>query len=436
MGVIALIFSVISKVAAQQANPSDQPMTLAQIWQKAEAANKTLQMQELQVKMSEQQLKDARAERLPEVSASTEYARIGNFKVYENGVFHAPQKPEIIPNSFALETEAYLNVYNGNKVKTRIAAEEVAHHLTEERKNEATSVIKLRATAAYLDLQRNLIFKDLLTQTIHESEKQLAEIRELHKNGVVLRSDVLRAELQLSQQQMTLVEIENNIALANQKLALMIGLADTVRINPVEDNKTLALPETYEEYLVQAMGSSHQIKISERETELSQLRIKEVRADRLPKVGLFAGLGYHYPQIALFLPYSDALYSMAQAGVKISYSISSLYHNRHKEEAAVIAWQQQEIAHADTQDALREAVKEGYVRYAEALQRIRVAELNIRQAEESYRIVRNTYFNQLSLLTDLLNADNQLLQSRFDLATAQIKARLQYYQLLNTIGKL
>jgi outer membrane protein len=65
-----------------------------------------------------------------------------------------------------------------------------------------------------------------------------------------------------------------------------------------------------------------------------------------------------------------------------------------------------------------------------------VAKENIKQASENLRIVNNTYFNQLSLLTDLLDADTQLLQTRFDLAAAQISAELQYYQLQKTIGNL
>ena len=67
---------------------------------------------------------------------------------------------------------------------------------------------------------------------------------------------------------------------------------------------------------------------------------------------------------------------------------------------------------------------------------MRIAQQNIGQATENYRIVNSTYFNQLSLLTDLLDADNQLLQSRFDLVTAQVLAATQYYQLQKALGTL
>ena len=85
---------------------------------------------------------------------------------------------------------------------------------------------------------------------------------------------------------------------------------------------------------------------------------------------------------------------------------------------------------------MKKGIKAAYQDYHEDLQNIEVAQMSIEQAEENYRIVRQTYFNQLSLLTDLLDADNQLLQARFELVNSKIAARLHYYQLLKITGNL
>ncbi|MCT6706856.1 TolC family protein, partial [Staphylococcus aureus] len=77
----------------------------------------------------------------------------------------------------------------------------------------------------------------------------------------------------------------------------------------------------------------------------------------------------------------------------------------HKTKAAEIAYLRQEVEHEETSDRVRQQVKEAYLRYKEAVTRIEVAKQNISQATENLRIVNNTYFNQLSLLTDLLDAD-------------------------------
>ncbi|MHB8206292.1 TolC family protein, partial [Mucilaginibacter sp.] len=287
-----------------------------------------------------------------------------------------------------------------------------------------------------LDMQRSLIFKDLLLKDIAAQEKQLLQIQTLQKNGVVLKSDVLRAELKLSKQKLSLVTVDNDLAIANQKLNILIGLPDTQSVDPVQKiNPDSISTKSQDDYLADAGGDAYQIKISAQETELRGLQLKDIKANVAPRLGLFANYGYSYPQILLY-PYSGSIYGLGFYGIKASFSISSLYQNNHKTTMAKLDYENQEIEHAATQDNIRQQVNEAYLRFKEDLNRIEISKTNLKQAIENYRIVNNTYFNQTSLITDLLDADTQLLQTRFDLAAAQIAAQLQYYQLQNITGKL
>lgn len=433
---ILLGINLIGVTQAQTIPPENhQKLTLTEAWQKAEEYNKTLQEQNLRSQISHEKVQDTKSERLPEIGASTQYARITNLPIYERGILNTPTQYPVLHNMFQLKTEAYFNLYEGKKLQTKIKSEATEHERVEIQKEESVSQVKLRVAAVYLDLQRSLIFKDLTLKNIEEAEKRLTDIRELHKNGVVIRSDLLRAELQLSRQKMALREIENSIAITSQKLNLMIGLPESTIIQPVALAEGDSLSRSYDSYLDEAFDHAHLLRISEKEQELTGLRLKELQADSKPKVGLFAEYQYGYPQITFF-PYTGALYGFGMGGLKASYALSSLYHNKHKIQAAAIDVQRQEVITSDRKDQVKQAVKEAYVRYGESLQRIQVAELSIRQASENYRIVKNTYFNQLALLTDLIDADTQLLQSQYDLAAARLTARLQYYQLLHTTGNL
>ncbi|SEJ42747.1 Outer membrane protein TolC [Dyadobacter koreensis] len=411
-------------------------LSLRQVWQQAETYNKSVQIRQLEIRKNEEKLKNARAERLPEIKSSTKYARVSDMPLYENGIFNKPLYGNIIHNYFQLNAEASMVLYNGEKIKTRIKEGEVERDISTIEKDLTASDIKFKATAFYLELERNKLFKDLILVNIEEQKKRLDQMRELFKNGVILRSDVLRAELHLSRQQMLLTEIENTIQINNQKLAVLIGLPEETEIKPEEDILTADnSSKIYDDYLTEALSHAFGIRISEKEMELKTLELKEIKSNALPKVVAYTEYGYTYPQI-LFYPYEASLYGLGQAGIKVSYTLSSLYQNNHKVKAAEISIEKQHLAHKDEEDALKVQVNEAYVRYKESLQRIEVSEQNIRQAKETYRIVYNTYFNQLALLTDLLDADTQLLQSRFDMTTAQIRARLEYYYLMKTIGEL
>jgi outer membrane protein len=60
----------------------------------------------------------------------------------------------------------------------------------------------------------------------------------------------------------------------------------------------------------------------------------------------------------------------------------------------------------------------------------------VEQALLNYRIVNTKYLNQLSLLTDLLDADNLYQESRFNLVKAQTDALGIYYHILYSSGNL
>jgi outer membrane protein len=427
---------LLANTACGQNTIPAKSLSLNEVWEKATLNNKSVQIQQLRVETSKEEILDAKAERLPEITALGEYARVSNLPIYTNGLFHTAEQFEVVHTSYRVGGDAYFNLYNGNKTNNNISRQQILEHIRKEQKNRTVSEIKVQASAYFLDLHRSFIFRTLMLANIEDQGKQLAQIKQLQKNGVVLKSDVLRAELQLSRQRLSLTQIQNDIAIANQKLNILMGDPDEQPILPAALPDLDKLPlKSYEEYLAIATNNSYENKISEQETSLRRLQLKDIRGNVSPRVGLFANYAYSYPQIQ-FYPYSIALYGLGLAGIRASFPIDAFYHNRHKVKAAEIEFKVQEIEHQNTQDSIRQKVKEAYLRYQEALTRIAVARTNIQQATEASRIVSNTYFNQLSLVTELLQSNTELLQSQFDLTAAQIAAQLQYYQLQNVIGNL
>ncbi|WP_447413085.1 hypothetical protein, partial [Clostridium perfringens] len=84
------------------------------------------------------------------------------------------------------------------------------------------------------------------------------------------------AELKLSKQKMTLLEIRNGIQIANQRLNILIGQPDSTDNQVVVDTLDIGSSQarTYEDYLADAYEHSYEFKISEKETALSALKLK------------------------------------------------------------------------------------------------------------------------------------------------------------------
>lgn len=412
------------------------PLRMDEVWERALIYSKKIQLSAFEENISEVEIREAQVERLPEISFKGNIEHASNMAIYDQGMLEKPSQHEIIHVLYRAGADAYLNIYNGNKLNLTIDKRQILHEIAKEQKDLTTSEIKLQAASYYLSLQRSLIYKELMIKDIANQEKQLKEIQELLKNGVVLKSDELRVQLKLSNQKMLLVTIDNDIAIATQKLNIIIGYPDTLRTNPIEYiNPGMLQLKTYELYLEEAMEHAYDYRISEKAVELTQVQMKYVRSNIQPKIGLYADYYLANPQIFLF-PYAPYNYTLGIFGLKASIPLSELYMNRPKNKIALMHYHKEELEHHHTEDEIRKKVYENFLRFKEALIRIDVTKVNVEQATENARIVDNNYFNQTSLITDLLDANIQLIQSQFEYESAKLQAQLTYYHLQHIIGIL
>ncbi|WP_412850532.1 TolC family protein [Chryseobacterium sp. PMSZPI] len=410
-------------------------LSLKDAWQRAEENSRHIKIKTINVDIAEAEVKDAKRERLPEIQVKGSVEKASNIPIYENGIFSKPTQHEVIHTLYRAGADFYLNIYEGNKLNLKIKENQTLEKIKNIQKDQSVSDIHYKTAALYLELQKTLIFRDLIKQDIADQKTQLKEIQALYKNGVVLKTDVLRVELELSKRKMALTTIENDILIAMQKLNIILGIPDEQIVYPEAPFNQWNENTTYGEYLKQALDHSFDYHVSEQQTELSKIKLKLVKANVSPKIGLYGEFYYANPQIFLY-PYNPYWYSLGIVGLKASFSISSLYHNTQKVKAAALEFEKEEETHKDTEDKVRQQVKEAYLRYQEALEQIKVAEINVTQAKENARITKNTYFSQTSLITDLLDADIQLLQTRFELEAAKITAQNNYYLLQNITGTL
>ncbi|WP_317132112.1 TolC family protein [Pedobacter westerhofensis] len=240
----------------------------------------------------------------------------------------------------------------------------------------------------------------------------------------------------LSNVQLSLEQADNDIRISNQRLAVLLDLGDSVQVKPT-DSAGMPKPALagLSSLKGQAQTSSYSIQKAKQNVGTLEARLKGTKSAFMPTLSFYTAYGLNYPN-NLFFPPVDQAYSIGFVGLKAQYNISSLYHNKHKVEAGKLHISEAEIQSEAVADNVNQEVKSLLIKYGESLNRITVKEKTIDQSLVNYRIVSTKYFNQLALLTDLLDADNLLTASRFDLITAQTDALTIYYRLLYATGKL
>jgi outer membrane protein len=263
------------------------------------------------------------------------------------------------------------------------------------------------------------------------ARQRVKDFSNLEKNGLLPRNDLLKAQLQQSHTELSLLDAENNWKLANINMNLMLGLPDST---------VLTVNET------DLQSAPQQLRPVEEYVQLSTQNRKDVAALALRKkaatTGVKAAKGGSYPSVALTGGYVAAdipnVFTVTNAlniGVGVQYSLSSLWKNSQIDQAKARE-KQVEASEQQLNDNIRLEVNQAYQNYLSARKKIEVYQTAVAQAEENDKIVRNKFENQLATTTDLLDADVARLQARLNAAFANSDASVAYSKLLQTAGLL
>lgn len=434
---IAFVAIFSTRISAQTRIQDEDTFDLPRVWELTEENHKKIRIIKLNAKEKTEQIKSAKINRLPNINLQGSYSRLSDMPLYENGLFNHPTTARINSTNYSSALTTDVSLYNGMTVTRGIKIQETELESIHLILQLSLSEARLETAKLFYTLIRYEHYKGLVEKEIKQDDKQLTEINSLYRNGIILKSDVLRSEVTLSNHQMLLTEINNNLVIVQQQLNLLMGRNELAPINPSykDLDKALIAESTYEEYLQNAIHNAYNLRITDNDIHIGELQLKQIQAKILPKISMFAEYSFNYPQNK-FYPYSNALYGIGQVGLKLNIPISNLYQIKHQKNSQKIFISKQMLEKEKVTDQIKNELRTSFVKYTETLQRITVAEKNISQSTETLRILRNSYFNQQSLLTDLLDAETQLLQAQFDLTTAQINAKIEYYEIQKVIGNL
>jgi len=436
---LILIVFILTGFITKDVSAQDKEKVLS--LQEVIALNKA---QNISVKIAEtesagltEDFKDAKQAVLPTITTGGSYQRYSRALFFEDGlggIRSAARRPG--QNGANLNMEASFNVFSGGKTNALIEEQQIRKDLGKINIADQSGSSSLQVTAHYLDLVRQYDLRQIIADQIKRAHTRLRNVNSLYKNQRVTKSDVLRAELGLSNAELNKVSNDNDITILHQKINVLLNIDESSIIIPADSADTprpsLAM---INEILGTVEENAYDILKADKNIKIQSAKVKAIKSNYYPSVSLISSYGFNYPN-ALFYPPIDQLYSIGYVGARITYNLSSLYQNKHKYQAGKIRLSGMEQQKQLVQRNTNQKVQAYLIKYKEALNRVEVMKKSISQAVVNYRIVNTKYLNQLALLTDLLDADNLLQEARFSLSTAQTNASLMYYHILYTSGNL
>lgn len=381
--------------------------------------------------------KDAKNAGLPVLEFTGDYERFTKLTLYNDFLGDAKSIPKYpSQNGADISIYAAFNLYSGGRQRSYVSEQNLKKDLAGVNVQDQSGSISLQVAAQYLNMVNLINQKRFIEEQITRAETRLRNIDALYKNQKVTRSDVLRAELNLSSVKLNLEQAENDVRISNQKLDVLIDMPDTVRITPADSANIMRPPV---ETLLPLIGSSsvdaYSIRRADQNVKLQNEKIKNIRSNYSPSLSIISAYLMSYPN-TIFYPPVDQAYSIGFVGFRVKYNLSALYQNKNKVIAGKIRLEELQLQQQSISDNTIQQASSLLIKYQEALDRIAVNEKSIEQAWVNYKIVNAKYLNHLALLTDLLDADNLYQETRYNLVQAQTTAQFIYYSLLYTSGKL
>lgn len=410
-------------------------MSIQEMFDLAEANSRSIRTYDLAEKEAEQAVQIAKNALLPSVDVSLSASYLGDGWIADRDFSNGANAPmPHFGNNFAIEASQV--IYAGGAISNSIAVAKLRKQLARLDKVRNREDIRFLLVGNYLELFKLQNQAAVYRKNIEQTVRLLADVKARQKEGLALKNDITRHELQLKTLEQALLQINNGITIANNELVTVLGmpLETSIRVDTCLLN-SLPVISNEVDWQVTALESSPLLQQAKLSIEESRHNEKIVNAERLPSVALIAGDHLDGP-ITIEVPPINKNFNYWYVGIGIKYNLASLYKTGSKSRLARYSHQKAVENELLLRDNIQTQVKASHVRFAEAFAMYDTQKKSLELAEQNYDVINNRYLNDLALITDMLDAGNSKLSAELQVVNARINILFNYYKLKKATGTL
>lgn len=333
-------------------------------------------------------------------------------------------------------------LYTGGKISTGIKLAKAGQ--------ECAGLLQKKTTAEVIAEVDNSYFTCIaVREKIKMLEQYLLQVK--HLEDVVQQSidaemstqhDLMRVKAKRSELEYNLAKAKNGYNLCRMALANAIGADFNEEIIPADTVLTVEIPADFSADISQRP----EIQLLEKQVEIKERQIQMQRSDALPIVAVSAGYTYcgniKMEGVAQgpdgnYYPYSQK-FDQGMTMIMLTAQVPLFHWGQNSrnvkkakleaEDARLDLKKNSKLLSIETSQAVQN-LTDGY-------SMVLTAQLGLSESEENLRIATDKYENQMSTLTDLLDAQSQWQQSFSNLIEAQTQYKIYQTEYLKKTGRL
>jgi len=375
-------------------------LTLEECSQLALENNARMKNARLDVKGAEEVRKEAFTKYFPSISAT------GGAFTSDNGMAELALVPGLLEMTMAKNgvmggVTAVQPVFAGGQIlnnnKLAALAVEVSRYQMKQSENEVLLTVE-QYYWLHVSLQEKRKTVSLLETLIDNLYKDVeASVRA----GVANRNELLQVQLKKNSIASDRLKVDNNLRLSKMLLSQYIGLPEDDFTVQATLQEPLPSPETYR---IDLMPTTVAYKLLDKNVEASRLQYKLKVGQNLPSVGI--GAGYMYHNIL------DTDHSFGMIFATVSVPLTDWWGGSHAIRKQKLQLKAAEYTRQDTNEKLLLQMQKLWNELEEAYKQAKISEESVKTAEENVRLSTDYYQVGTETLSDLLNAQSLLQQSR------------------------
>lgn len=393
-------------------------VTLPQIIDVALANNPDTRSAWLRARVAEAQLRSSEAAYLPEIDGSViaSHQKSGDAKA-QTGI------------GAAVGLNWLLFDFGGRAAEVEQARQTLIAAGFEH--NQVIQDVVLRVEQAYYSYLDSKALLDAEDATLKERQTALDSAEARHRAGVATIADVLQARTALAQARLNRETIEGNLRTIEGLLATSMGLPATTRFDfgtlPL-DIPTHQVAEAVDALLARAVAQRPELAQARAEALRANARVREVRSQGLPTVGLTSSVGETFRSGGSITPYSAAVALRVPifTGGRIANDVRAAQLEAELARENVRSLQQQVDLEVWT----------SYFALQTAEQRLVTARELLSSAQQSVDVAGGRYRSGVGTILDLLTAQAALENARAEEVQARTDWFLAVARLAHDTGSL
>ncbi len=378
-------------------------LTLEECSQLALENNARMKNARLDVKGAEEVRKEAFTKYFPSISAT------GGAFTSDNGMAELALVPGLLEMTMAKNgvmggVTAVQPVFAGGQIlnnnKLAALAVEVSRYQMKQSENEVLLTVE-QYYWLHVSLQEKRKTVSLLETLIDNLYK---DVEVSVRAGVANRNELLQVQLKKNSIASDRLKVDNNLRLSKMLLSQYIGLPEDDFTVQATLQEPLPSPETYRIDLMSALPTTVAYKLLDKNVEASRLQYKLKVGQNLPSVGI--GAGYMYHNIL------DTDHSFGMIFATVSVPLTDWWGGSHAIRKQKLQLKAAEYTRQDTNEKLLLQMQKLWNELEEAYKQAKISEESVKTAEENVRLSTDYYQVGTETLSDLLNAQSLLQQSR------------------------